>query len=235
MKSFPSVLVTRQNPEGPALQKILESSGFLSTWLPMFELSPLKFDLSLEEGDALIFMSRFALRQFAVSVKSLPQKVKFFSVGSGTASEFKKFFPREMILFPLEESSEGLLPLLLKEGDWHRALIFQEKEGRKFLMEQLSLQGRKVFSIPSYEKIANPEFPSKMRSLAHEIVLLSSTENLNFFLSLPKPPGYVPWITVLPGRMEDLARERGYSKLIPLHNFSHETVLSALQKDRWTT
>jgi uroporphyrinogen-III synthase len=221
----------------------LHERGFSVKHVPVFLLNPVSGPLSgssplkLTGQEDLIFITRLSVDIFKSSGIFLPPTSRCFAIGESTADTFRHHFPNHQIMSPVSsanQNSEGLL--CLPEFSGHssrRVFIFRGDFGREFLADSLREQGRLVEYIPCYERKVNPDFRrfwvTPFPRFWPDWLILTSTESLRVFLEVPKLPEWPsPGITVLPGRMEALAIDSGYSKILPLENASNQGILNAL-------
>jgi uroporphyrinogen-III synthase len=238
------------------LKRDCEHLGFEVRICPVFNLTPVSGPLSassplrLTGEEDLIFITKQAVNVFknfcqTAGIK-LPRESRCFAIGDGTATYFKSLFSNHPIYFPEApgaENSEGLVAL--PEFDFmtgRRVFIFRGDSGREFLADELRARGALVEYVTCYTREVNPEFhrfwAREDAGLFCDVVVLTSTESLRIFLETPRvlnpqkaQKSDDPWITVLPGRMLELAREHGYPNILLLDNASNAAVLEALKKN----
>jgi uroporphyrinogen-III synthase len=242
-----NVLLTRSQAkhsqqENSLLMERLRERGFSVRHIPVFLLNPIQGPLSasspvkLTGQEDLIFITRLSVEVFKRAGILLPSTSRCFAIGEGTAETFRDHFPNHPIVTPREaesENSEGLLQLPQFSGhSSRRVFIFRGDSGREFLADCLREQGRLVEYVTCYERKVNPDFRrfwvTPSANFCPDWVILTSTESLRVFLETPKLAEWpLPYITVLPGRMEQLAMDYGYPKILPLEKASNEGILKA--------
>jgi uroporphyrinogen-III synthase len=236
--------------EAELLAKECRSLGWAVKICPIFYLNPSELPLCplsasspvrLTGEEDLIFVTRLAVDIFKKSGINLPQTSRCFAVGEGTAKFFKSLFFNHNIYYPAQishQNSEGLLAL--SEFDFmagRKVFIFRGDSGREYLADELRARGAVVEAVHCYERKINPKFhefwTQGYQEFSCDIVVLTSTESLKVFLETPKISPFhekdIPWITVLPGRMEAMAREYGYPHLLRLETASNVSIMKGLR------
>jgi uroporphyrinogen-III synthase len=236
--------------EAKDLGREFEALGCSVKICPVFYLSPGSLPLYPLSGSSpvrlageedLIFVTRLSVDVFKKSGIALPKTSRCFSIGEGTANLFKSLFLNHNIYYPLSslaQNSEGLLKL--PEFDFmagRKVFIFRGDSGRDFLADELRSRGAVVEIVNCYERQINPGFhrfwASEAENFPCDIVVLTSTESLRIFLETPRlispHQKQEPWITVLPGRMQAMARDYGYQNLILLESASNASILRSIK------
>lgn len=244
-----NILMTRSESDASqqdsiALAKALTQQGGRVHHCPVFLLTPVPGPLSassplkLKGEEDLVFVTRLSVEIFKKSGINLPSTTRCFAVGPGTAETFKHYFPAHPVKYPQsseDQNSEGLLKLREFESvSGRRIFILRGDSGREYLADELRARGATVEYVTCYERRVNPEFhrfwsqPAPL--FVPDVVVLTSTESLRVFLETPRSMEFKdPRVTVLPGRMEALAREYGYSKTIRIESAGNEGIVQGLK------
>ena len=242
----PRVLVTRPADQSETLGARLAQAGFSPEFAPLMNIEP--FDVLEPDQRALlqdldlfqhvIFVSRNAIRHGMDWIENfwpqLPVGICWYTVGSSSAAALAAFGV-EVLQPESDMTSEGLLQrpeLLAANGE--RVLIVKGEGGRRHLRETLEERGARVSELVVYRR-GVPGYASGELAATIErcnIVLVSSGEGLDNMVSLL---GHAALdvararTLVVPGeRVAELARDKGFRRIIVASNATDDAMLAAL-------
>jgi uroporphyrinogen-III synthase len=248
-----TVLVTRPKPQGTELCELIRKAGGEAIYFPTIAIHPPENHLDLIQQittintfDYLIFISPQAVLQTIDMIQTkwpaLPTHLKIAAIGEGTAKILKErglpvdFFP------PEEWNSQGLLQLLAdsKNISGKKIALIKGEGGRELLKEELTARGAKVTEIIAYRRVLPimnviPYTDLFHANKIHVIICLSgeSVKNLkilvgeNSWRDLKNIP-----LLVNSERIESLAKESGFKKVLLAKNASHRAIIDTLLQEK---
>lgn len=231
-----TIVLTRPHGENEVLASRLSSFEDVSV-LPLIKLSGLPLSAGLKKTatdldlfDEIIFVSKSAVRFSMPQLESYwpqwPIKLRWLAVGRGTADLLEGF--DVPVSFPEVAGSEGLLemPELQQVAD-HRILISRGKGGRELLANTLIQRGADVEYYESYERgpLQQSEFPLISD---HSVLVVTSAEIMESALNQLNGRESKMTIVVPSSRIELLAAERGFGRVINAHGASEQALYDAV-------
>ncbi len=230
-----TVILTRPEGENELLARRLADFDVLT--LPLIRLSELplasgqkKIITDLDLFDEIIFVSKSAVRFAMPHLENYwpqwPLRLVWLAVGSGTAEELEAFSVRAC--FPSSAGSEGLLALPeLQDVSGHRILISRGKGGRELLATELVRRGASVEYLESYER--SPLVQSQLATVPDGSTLVAtSAEIMESAFGQLNGRQSVMNIVVPSERIETLARERGFMKVVNARGASEQALYDAV-------
>lgn len=229
-----TVLITRPKAQSLALANLLTQQGLSVIIFPVVDVAKPTHPLpTITVADISIFISPTTVRALFAQVPDF-QADNVFAIGAGTAQCLAEF-GIEHCLFPLQESSQGLLAMpALQDVLGQRINIFAGEAGSRTLQEALGARGALVEMLythrrvlPKYEAV--PWQPSEVdvsictssQSLIHLRTLI---DQLGLSVLLDKP------LVVIKELMIEQARHMGFkSAIIAANGAGNAAILKALQ------
>ena len=175
--------ITRTEPGAHRLAQAVAAIGVTPVELPLLRIEPLTVSPPGRFFDAVVVLSAHA----AAALPALRLDAgRWFAVGKQTAKRTAEVsrsvlsLPGSEVISPLDERSEGLLPLLrpiaLSGG---RIALVAGQGGREWLADQLTLLGAEVVRLAVYRRVPNTELappPCDVIEIASEAALGSLIE-----------------------------------------------------------
>lgn len=222
------IMITRPAHQAGNLIKNLQNSGTEVFAFPTIAIEPIKLQDNalaspLNQYHIIIFISPNAVEHSASllsSHKESLQKVKFATVGQGSARSILNLLGRQADIIPEKEfNSEGLLshPQLQDVAN-KRILIIKGKGGRETLRETLQQRGAQLEEIDVYQRVMpdinnQPAIEDLQNHTIAAIVITSGEAIKNLVAMLPSSSHSelfkVPLILVNQ-RQAEIARESGF-------------------------
>jgi uroporphyrinogen-III synthase len=244
------VLVTRPRGQEATLGDALRAAGHEVFHQPLLELEPLaelppdarRCVMDLDLYQHVIFISgnavRFGMEWIENYWPQLPVGITWYAVGAKTAAALSECGIRA--LSPgADMSSEGLLALPdLQSIAGQRVLIVKGEGGREALQEALQSRGAKVDTLPCYRRrcprLAEGELARRLKGWHIDTILISSGEglgNLLALLSTEETTNFTGVRLLVPSaRVEGMARQAGFSRVVIAANASDDAMLAALEE-----
>ena len=246
------ILVTRPDPEGRELSKLLQASGHLAIQFPTIAIEPAEQDEAytktlskLGQQDWLIFISPQSVYASVPTIRRVwpifPPQVKFAAVGESTARALEKagYFS----LYPADVwSSEGLLALPeFQQIHNQHITIIRGEGGRELLEQKLIERGANVSSLISYRRVLPPitnlePYLLLLKERKVDVIICTSGESVNNLKKLTGDENFrmlkqVP-LLVVSDRIKMLAQDLGFQTIWVANNAKHETLIRALNEIR---
>ncbi|GIX30046.1 MAG: uroporphyrinogen III methyltransferase [Porticoccaceae bacterium] len=220
----------------------LEAAGARVYRHPVLAIRPLppagSLARRLARADLLIFTSRnaaeLALARLAAEGETLPP-VPLAAVGPETAAPLAE--SGRAVAVPARRDSEGLLALPeLAAVRGRRVLILAGEGGRELLREALRERGAEVEKLALYRREADRSqgaaIAARLARGEVEAVALHSGETLDALLACLDPPDrrrLTALAALVPGRrVAELARRRGFARLVVAESALAEAMVEAL-------
>ncbi len=240
------VLVTRPSAQAQGLVTALAELGAVPVEFPVIEIEALpsaevELDkiIELDRFDLVVLVSanaaRFALDLIDRYWPQLPPRLEWFAVGAATAS----LLDAAGIAGSApdgESNSEALLqlPQLTAVAD-RRILIFRGIGGRSLLQDELARRGAQVESVALYRRclpqLGTAEIEALLGEKLPDALMATSVDavtNLDLLLSRVGKWHYAVPLVVASARIADVARKRGFSRIVTARGASDECILQAL-------
>lgn len=244
-----TVLVTRPQLPGQQLCEVIQQLGGTAIHFPTIEIVPLLQSTTLTQQiaglgaqDYFVFVSPTAVRISAECIQQawpvLPANLQWVAIGEGTAKELRRM-NLPVNLMPHDTwNSEALLALsTLQQVKDKKITIFQGKDGRRLIDHTLEERGALVTSFLLYERLLPKIDPSRTLQLLqrHEIDMMVATSGVG--LKNLKTLLFSAWalvqclpIVVIGKRLQEIAQNLGYQKVITIKDASHEAIITALRE-----
>ncbi len=244
-----TVMVTRPQPQGGILCDQIRAAGGRAIYFPTIEIQPPEDVMaftqgiaSLDQYDWVIFVSPQAVYQSIQTIKKywpqFPPKVKVAALGGGTA-EVLHHAGLPIDAYPAEDwRSEGLLD----EASFHelageKIALISGENGREFLAETLTVRGAHLTNIIAYKRslpqVDVTEYIRLLQTHGLDIVLCTSGEilyNLKTLLEAAWPDlCHIP-VVVVSERMQMLAKQLEFEKVLLAKNASHDAMMAILRE-----
>lgn len=242
------ILVTRPQPQGEELCRLVKDHGGQATHFPTIDFAPppdtQAFEQALTklgEQDWLIFISPQAVYATVAHIRRLwpyfPESVKFAAVGAGTAKALNEAGYNVAIHPESNWSSEGILDL----PEFHsvaekKIAIIRGVGGREMLDKYLAERGAHLLPVIAYERIL-PEVDinpclALLKQGTIDIIVCTSYEGVRNLKILLGEAGW-PYIKNIPlivmsERIKLLAHDLGFGKIWVTRNASQAAVLEIM-------
>ena len=151
----------------------------------------------LTTTDAVIWISKNAVKFALEAGLKLPRQVAMYAVGPATAQYACQQFKRPCQCPTFEHSSEGLLKLpQLTDVEAQQWCLIKGKGGRELLADSLVARGASVRSLEVYQRVKKPlSDAGVVQDWMQQVnrIMVSSAEQLAYFLS-ELPPHADAWL-----------------------------------------
>jgi uroporphyrinogen-III synthase len=245
------ILVTRPEPQGEELCKLISAHGGHPIHFPTIAFAPPLDEESFQqaitqlgEQDWLIFNSPQAVYASIALIRKhwphFPDTVKWAAVGAGTAKALQQA-GYEALYPDNEQSSEALLDLPdLQQVAGKKIAIIRGVGGRGLLDKIFTERGAIILPVIAYERILPDVDPApileKLRQHAIAIIVCTSYEgvrNLKILLGESASPYLhdIPLI-VMSERIKMLAQDLGFRRIWVTRNASQAAILDTLAETR---
>lgn len=212
MKKPKRFIVTRPLKEAV---DILNELPYEQTWLwPAFSFEIPREDSekarkrlsNLRGVDSLFFVSPVAVRFTRPYLRSIPERLKVYCVGEGTARAIRDVWGKEVnLVYPTGASekagSEALFEEIKRTGLPKHLLIFRAQEGREWLAEHLQEEGVVVEKFAVYERVPlalrDGEIKALEKAIKEEspVILITSTGAIDVIKkAVSVVPGAYEWL-----------------------------------------
>lgn len=242
------VMVTRPQPQGMELCRLIDSCGGQAVSFPTIEFAPptdvkafQQAILLLGEQDGLIFISPQAVYASVTAIREVwrqfPLHVQFAAVGAGTANAMQEAGFTQIIYPSHDWSSEGLLDLPEFQNITHKLwAIISGEGGRDVLEKTLIARGAHVLPVIAYQRVLPQVDPAPYLALFKQyqidVVVCASYESIRNLKILLGKEGWpfirVVTLVVMSERLKVLAQDLGFQTICVARNASHKAVLDAL-------
>jgi len=249
-----SVLVTRPEPQGSELCRLIKSCGGDAVNFPVVEFAPppamnafIAAVTELGEQDFLIFNSPRSVIASVPTIRQywpyFPPQVRFAAVGEGTARALREAGYNVQIVPSNEWSSESLLDLPAFQRSavaGKKIAIIRGEGGRELLDKVLLERGAEVTPVIAYQRVLpqidiNPFVTLIKEHKINSIVCTSfeGVRNMRLLLGVTTWPYLkeVP-LLVVSERIKILARDLGFQTIWVSRNASQKTILESLANMR---
>jgi uroporphyrinogen-III synthase len=243
-----TVMVTRPHPQGEILCDQIREAGGRAVYFPTIEIKPPNDFAAFAQGianlnkyDWIIFVSPQAVYQSMQTIQKywpqFPANIKIAALGGGTADAlYQAKLPVDVS--PTDEwGSEGLL-----EGPDFQQLagkkiaVVSGENGRKLLAETLTVRGAQLTNIIAYQRclpqVDVKEYIRLLQANAIDIILCTSGEilyNLKTLLESAWVNLRSVSIVVISERMQMLAKQLDFEKVLLAKNASYHALLAILK------
>ncbi|WP_114416811.1 uroporphyrinogen-III synthase [Marinospirillum perlucidum] len=239
-----NILTTRPDKLAGRLVGPLQSAGAEVSNIPLLAIEPLELAprqrqalLDLDQFQKVVVISPSAADQLLQRLDDYwpqwPVGVEWFSVGAGTARQLEK--EGLQVNYPeTGDKSEDLLLLpQLQDLDQKKLLLVKGAGGRPLLYDTLVSRGARVEVLELYQRVKPRLNRQQLDDLNHgpqQILVISSGEALQQYIELTQG-GRKSVHLVLPSfRLEKMAREAGFDRVINSQGAGAEAVIQALSK-----
>ncbi|TNH05092.1 uroporphyrinogen-III synthase [Testudinibacter sp. TR-2022] len=228
-----AVLITRPQPNGETLCKLLNQQGFATLYTPLFniekgrELNQLPAQLqNLPTGSLVFAVSKNAINYANQVLHNVGahwrSDLHYFSVGRRSAEYFTAL-SEQPVLYPYpNETSEGLLCLpQMQDLSDKKILVLRGNGGRELFRQQAEARGGTVEVIECYQRIAkeydNIEQISVWKRAGINTIVVTSNEILRYLVEFV-PKNDHNWLMQchlisISRRITQLAKEYGWSQI----------------------
>ena len=233
-----TVLLTRPPGANESLAVLFRAFGLSPIICPLIELLEKPVDqemkrisLDLDRYDKIIFVSKssvsFGLPLLENYWPQWPISLEWFSVGQGTAEALNQY--GVVASFPDLAGSEGLLALGgLQKVAGEQILIVRGAGGRELLGRSLGESGASVTYLETYRRrLLKHDFSNLVPGT---IVILTSAEFLENFVSLSGDRLREYHVVVPSPRLEDIAQSYGFQQVTNAGGASNEALYDAVIK-----
>jgi len=239
------ILVTRPQPQGEELCRLIKDHGGQATHFPTIAFAPppdiqafQQALTNLGEQDWLIFISPQAVYATVAYIRQqwphFPDSVKFAAVGAGTAKALNDAGYNVAIHPETNWCSEGILELPeFRSVSDKKIAIIRGVGGREMLDNCLAERGAQLLSVIAYERILpkidiNPCL-ALLKQGTIDIIVCTSYEGVKNLKILFGEAGW-PYIKDIPvivmsERIKLLAHDLGFGKIWVTHHASQAAVL----------
>lgn len=187
------VLNTRPHAQAAHTTAAIERAGGTSIELPLLDIKATDTSWVNSVPNDIqhaIFISPNAVHHFFehYSKKNLPNALKTYAIGEGTARALKQYGISNPIL-PVKSDSEHLLKCSTLQHIYaENCLLIKGKEGRTLIQETLKARGGRLFVIAVYERVPANVSKAICNHLWHtdavDIILITSQAALTNLFSL---------------------------------------------------
>ena len=233
-----TVLLTRPPGANESLAVLFRAFGLTPIICPLIELLEKPVDqemkrisLDLDRYDKIIFVSKssvsFGLPLLENYWPQWPINLEWFSVGQGTAEALNQY--GVVASFPDLAGSEGLLALAgLQKVAGEQILIVRGAGGRELLGRSLGESGASVTYLETYRRrLLQHDFSNLVPGT---IVILTSAEILENFVSLAGDRLREYHVVVPSSRLEDIVQSYGFQQVTNAGGASNEALYDAVIK-----
>lgn len=245
-----NVLVTRPDPGGTALCKLITDAGGQAHHLPTIAIESMSHSevfrdqvKALSDQDWLIFISPQAVLAAWPVIKAvydrLPEHLGIAAIGPGTANALAAEGVQGIVCPKEHFCSEGLLALpAFQSVKGKKMSIIRGNAGRDVLEKTLQSRGAVVMPVIAYQRVLPHvdvvPFLVLMQKNAIDVIVCGSYETVNN-LKILFGDCYWPIVNRIPllvvsSRIEELARQLGFRTIWVARNASHEAILETLAK-----
>lgn len=243
-----TVMVTRPKPQGGILCEQIRAAGGRAIDFPTIEIQPPE-DLaaftrgiaSLDQYDWVVFVSPQAVYQSIQTIQqywpTFPAVVKVAALGGGTAEALSQAnLPVDA--YPADDwRSEGLLDdVSFQKLAGKKIALISGDSGREFLAQTLAVRGAHLTNMIAYRRslpqVDVSEYIHLLQTHGVDIILCTSGEilhNLKVLLEAAWTDlSRVP-VVVVSERMQMLARQLEFEKVLLAKNASHQAMMVILK------
>jgi uroporphyrinogen-III synthase len=240
------VLVTRPDPQGNELCKLIRVCNGAATHLPTIEFAPPDIEYKLQdtleqlcEQDWWVFISPQAVYSAwpLLSAQEFPPGIRYAAVGPGTIRALQEVGINASVCPTNEWNSEGLLDLPeFQRIDGKRIAIIRGQGGREIIDTILKKRGAEVWTLLVYKRILPQiDMQTYVRMAANKTFTtivsasITGTENLKTLFgetgwsSIKKVP-----LVVVSERIKEAAQQLGYENVSVTQNSSNRAILDAI-------
>lgn len=240
------IVVTRPDPQGSELCRLIEQVGGGSIFFPTIAFAPppdsavLQQALSLlGEQDWLVFISPQAVYAGVPLIRrtwpDFPANVQFAAVGAGTKNALHEA-GYEVAHYPEEGGSEGVLALpAFQDLSGKKVAIIRGVGGRELLDDVFAERGARVLPVIVYQRVLpqahNTEWLAERKIDAIVCTSFEGVQNLKDML------GETVWpliktlpLLVVSDRIKSLAQDLGFQTIWVSSAASNEAILERLMQ-----
>jgi uroporphyrinogen-III synthase len=245
------VLVTRPDPAGGELCRLIEAKGGSTYFFPTIAFAPpdlVAYQRALAtvgEQDWLIFVSPQAVYHSVPVIRQhwpvLPSTVKLAAIGAGTQQALHQAGYESVICPETTWNSEGLLALpAFAEVSGQKITIVRGLAGRELIDNTFEQLGAQVTPLIVYQRVlpkVETNVPAELiqthkisvivsssGEAVRNLALLLATKTANQLFSVP--------LIVMSHRIKSLAEDLGFQTIWVASNASHLAILDLLAQKR---
>ncbi|QQD25346.1 uroporphyrinogen-III synthase [Venatoribacter cucullus] len=245
----PAVIVTRPAEQAGPLLQALQQRGYATRHLPLMDIVPLADDdaaatsglrarlMNLDEYRAVIVIS---VNAATIGLEWLdrywpqpPLGIEFYAVGPSTAEVLEQ--ARLTVHCPAERfDSEGILALPGLQPEviaGQKVLLWRGIGGREKLASVLRERGAQVDYAELYERREQHYSADQWQAALQDkpLLMLSSTQALDIVCAqVPDLPQRIQALILPAERSADMARERGFTRVLVAASARDEHMLACL-------
>ena len=236
------ILITRPDGREQHLRQLIEQAGGRVIHYPVFSIEPpagleieqlINLRSRLHNFTMAIFISPTAVEQSQIYFPALPEHFTIVSIGSKTSEALRQQNIFVDIEAP-EHDSESLLQMAafqMPEIHGQRIIIFRGAGGRALLGDTLIRRGAHIRYVETYRREIPPHPPLTEQQITQlDAITISSIEGLDNLITLMDDPSLLIDVPlIVPGqRAATLARQHGFTTIVPAQNATDEAIVSAL-------
>ncbi|MGR6980008.1 uroporphyrinogen-III synthase [Testudinibacter sp. P27/CKL/0425] len=243
-----AILVTRPEPNGEALCKLLNQQGFATLYAPLFgidkggDLNQLPQRLQqLQSGDYVFAVSKNAIQYADQVLRNVGlhwrADLHYFTVGRRSA-EYLSAVAEQAVQYPYpQENSEGLLALpQMQQLENKTILILRGNGGRDLFRQQTAAKGANLEILECYQRIPkeydNIQQISIWKRAGIDTIVVTSNEILRYLVEFV-PKNDHNWLTqchliAISPRIAHLAKEYGWEKVTQTARADNASILETL-------
>lgn len=246
------ILVTRPEPQGRELCKLITDQGGQAVSFPTIAFAPppdlqafQQAIMALGEQDWLIFISPQAVYSSMIHIRNawpqLPSTVKLAAVGAGTAKALRAAGYTVTAQPTTEWNSEALLDLPeFQSIAGKKIAIIRGVGGRELIDKQLAERGAHILTVLAYERVLPAIDVSNCLNLLKQniidMVVCTSYEGVRNLKILLGEAGWfyikdIPLI-VMSERIKTLAHDLGFQTIWVTRNASQTAILDLMAERR---
>lgn len=192
-----NLLLIQPDGSRQRLLQALSAAGKTAAQFSFIDIQPTPVSNTTIPSDAIIWVSKNAVRFAHQAQLQLPSHAVMYAVGPATAKLAAQYFHRPCLCPTFEHTSEGLLGFAeLQAPIEQRISIIKGEGGRTLLSETLTQRHAEVTSVDVYQRV-----PSTQPSLAQwqdwqqniDTIVVTSAEQLQLLLATT-PEGSQAWL-----------------------------------------
>ncbi len=230
------VLVTRPEPMGQELVRLLQQRGIEAVHFPALIINPVKKPQPLTElfyAEFVIFISPNAVK-YGAKYLNLSNKQQLIAVGMGSASALQELGFTNVVV-PDELTSEGLLETsILQQINGKKIAVVKGLGGREFLRDSLVARGALVTEFAVYQRLRPNKLLDQAKLAEIDVILATSIESVeNLIAMTPESLRAELWNRhwlVTSARIERFVHlQASQVRTVLADNASNETLLRSLE------
>lgn len=244
------IMVTRPEPQGLELCKLIEAHGGHASYFPTIVFAPspdrAAFQAAIKvlgEQDYLVFLSPQAVYASAYALHEMwpefPPTVKIAAIGAGTARALREAGYAVDAYPSAAWSSEGLLQLpAFQSVEGKKIALIRGEGGRDLFEKTLLARGGHILNVLAYQRVLprvdRHDYLTLFKEQEIDVIVCTSFEGVQNLKILLGANAW-PYIKVLPlvvvsERIKMLAEDLGFQTIWVARNASNEMIIDLLVK-----